>query len=446
MHVEGNMRRSFLVITSLIIIASFGFGETVVSVIGSSAQNTDPIAPLSINLVNTTAVGGLQFSLKDIPNELSVAAVVPAGRAAAEPYDDFGVDGTANTSDFGEGDGQYTPGEPYTDVNGNSEWDGDFSVEFNDRDSTVSVLIFDASGNSIIPGNGPVCTILFSVPPSVSDEIIELKFHEILNADPQFLLVVTDPDGTALNTTWLNGLLTVGGIEVRLTGGGGSPGYMSDPLLIELNNAVPVKGIQFNLVDNVDYLTIESVHGLGRGADFTFVANEVDGHSLILGVNFNGEEIAPGSGAILEIQFNIASNAPLGDLIVSTTDLIVATQGGLPLPSNGEDYVFPITVGVDDEAELPTAFELKQNYPNPFNPTTTISYSVPEASEVQLGIFNLLGQEIRTLSNGEHQPGVYTTMWDGLNQNGVRVESGIYIYRMSSSAGFSATKKLVMLK
>jgi hypothetical protein len=79
------MRRSFLVITSLIIIASFGFGETVVSVIGSSAQNTDPIAPLSINLVNTTAVGGLQFSLKDIPNELSVAAVVPAGRAAAEP-------------------------------------------------------------------------------------------------------------------------------------------------------------------------------------------------------------------------------------------------------------------------------------------------------------------------------------------------------------------------
>ena len=238
----------------------------------------------------------------------------------------------------------------------------------------------------------------------------------------------------------------MGGIEVRLTGGGGSPGYMSDPLLIELNNAVPVKGIQFNLVDNVDYLTIESVQGLGRGADFTFVANEVDGHSLILGVNFNGEEIAPGSGAILEIQFNIASNAPLGDLIVSTTDLIVATQGGLPLPSNGEDYVFPITVGVDDEAELPTAFELKQNYPNPFNPTTTISYSVPEASEVQLGIFNLLGQEIRTLSNGEHQPGVYTTMWDGLNQNGVRVESGIYIYRMSSSAGFSATKKLVMLK
>ncbi|MBC8377456.1 MAG: T9SS type A sorting domain-containing protein, partial [FCB group bacterium] len=441
------MRRSFLVITSLIIIASFGFGETVVSVIGASTQNASPIAPLEINLENTSAVGGLQFSLKDIPNELSVAAVVPAGRAAAEPYDDFGADGNANTNDFGEGDNQYTPGEPYTDVNGNEVWDGDFSVEFNDRDSTVSVLIFDASGNSIIPGNGPICTILFSVPATVSDEIIELKFHEILNADPQFLLVVTDPDGTALNTTWLNGLLTVGGIEVRLSGGGGTPGTLSAVMMIEMNNLLtPVKGLQFNIVDDVDYLTIETVQGVGRGSDFTFVGNEVNGQSLILGVNLNGQEIPAGSGAVLEVQFMIAANAPMGDLSVSITDLIVATQGGLPLPSNGEDYVFTLTTGVDDEAELPTAFELKQNYPNPFNPTTTISYSVPEASEIQVGIFNLLGQEIRSLSNGEHQPGVYSTMWDGLNQNGVRVESGIYIYRMSSSAGFSATKKLVMLK
>ena len=240
----------------------------------------------------------------------------------------------------------------------------------------------------------------------------------------------------------------MGGIEVRLTGGGGTPGFLSAPLVIEMNNAVPVKGLQFNLVDDVDYLTIDvaSVQQVGRAANFTFVGNEVNGQSLILGVNFNGEEIAPGSGAILEVQFMIASNAPMNDLSFSITALIVATQGGLPLPSNGTDYVFSLTTGVDEEAELPTAFELKQNYPNPFNPTTTISYSVPVASEIQVGIFNLLGQEIRSLSNGEHQPGVYSAMWDGLNQNGVRVESGIYLYRMSSSAGFSATKKLVMLK
>ena len=440
------MRKSFLVITSLILIASFGYGVTVVSVIGSSAQNTDPIAPLSINLGNTSAVGGLQFSLKDIPNELSVAAVIPAGRAAAEPFDDFGVNGIDGDNDFGEGDGNYTPGEPYTDVNGDSEWNDDFSIEFNDRDSTVSVLIFDASGNSIIPGSGPICTILFSVPSTVNDEIIELKFHEILDADPQFLLVVTDPDGTALNTTWLNGLLTIGGIEVRLTGGGGTPGMLSIPLMVEMNNGAPVKGIQFNIADGVDYITIASVQGVGRGADFTFVGNEVAGNSMVLGVNFNGQEIPPGEGAVIEIQFDIAANAPLGEFPIDITDLIVAAEGGEALPSNGMQYMWQSTTGVEDETELPTAFDLDQNYPNPFNPTTTISYSVPEASEVQIGIYNLLGQEIRSLATGEHQAGFYTTMWDGLNQNGVRVESGVYLYRMSTTNGYNATKKLVLLK
>jgi len=429
------MRKSLLVITSLLIIASFGFGVTTVSVVGSSAQNDDVLAVVPITLSNTDAVGGLQFSVKDIPNNLSVHSVIPAGRTSADVYID-----NDNTGDW-------TPGDVLTlDHNLNGDYDGPFDIQFNDRDSTVSILIYDGSGNSIIPDYGEICKIRFNKPQHVHDEIIDLEFHEILNADPQFLLVVTDPDGSALSTTWENGSLTVGGIEVRLTGGGGTPGTTSATTTIEMNNAVPVKGIQFNLVDDVDYLTIESVQGIGRGADFTFVANEVNGESMILGVNFNGQEIAPGSGAIMEVLFMIASSAPLGDMTLSTADLIVAAEGGVPLPSNGADYTFTLNVSIDKDAALPTAFELNQNYPNPFNPTTTIGYSVPEASEVQIGIFNLLGQEVRSLSYGEHQPGVYSTVWDGLNQNGVRVESGIYIYRMSSSAGFSATKKLVMLK
>ncbi len=402
------MRRSVLVITSLIIIASFGFGETVVSVINSSAPNVvlgdTGYVDVPINVENTEAIGGLQFAIRDVPNVVWVES----------------ISATARTQGF--------------------------SFPFNDSDTTTRVLPFDVSGNSIAIGTGPICTIRFGYTGSISDEIISLMFHEILNADPQFLLVVTDPDGIAMNATWLNGLLTVGGIEVRLSGGGGTPGWVSAPLMIEMNNAVPVKGIQFNIVDNMDYLTLESVRGVNRGEDFTFVGNEVDGQSMVLGVNFNGQEIPPGTGAIVEVSFMIASDAPMEDLSISISNLIVAAEGGLPLPSNGEDYVFPVTVGVDDAAALPTAFELKQNFPNPFNPTTTISYSVPEASEIQVGIFNLLGQEIRLLSWGEHQPGVYNTIWDGLNQNGVRVESGIYIYRMNSSAGFSDTKKLVLLK
>jgi len=430
------MRKSLLVITSLMIIASFGFGVTVVSVVGSSAENDAGLAIVPISLTNTAAVGGLQFSLKDIPNNLSVHSVIPAGRTSADTFTDV------------DGSGDWTPGDILiTDHNGNGDYDGPFDIQFNDRDSTVSILIYDGSSNIIIPGQGEICKIRYTKPANITDQIIELKFHEILNSDPQYPLVVSDPEGTALNTNWLNGLLTIGGIEVRFSGGGGTPGFISAPLLVAMNNAVPVKGIQFNIVDANNHLTIESVHGVNRGADFTFVGNEVSGQSMILGVNFNGQEIPPGSGTVLEISFMIAANAPTNsDISISISDLIVAAEGGLPLPSNGQDYVFPVTVGVEDETEIPTAFELKQNYPNPFNPTTTISYSVPEASEVVVGIYNLLGQEVRSLAYGDHQPGVYTTMWDGLNKNGVRVESGIYLYRMSSSAGFNATKKLVMLK
>jgi hypothetical protein len=440
------MRKSLLVTISIVLLVSFAFSETIVSVVGSSVGNGTTIAAVPVNLTNTAAVGGLQFSLKDVPNQLSVAGVSAAGRTAAEPFEDNGIDHTPGTGDFGEGDGLYTPGEFFTDVNGNSEWDGAFSVEFNDRDSTVSVLIFDASGNSIIPGNGPVCTILFMIPATVSDEIIDLRFHEILNADPQFLLVVTDPEGNAVNTTWLNGFLTVGGIEVTLGAGGGSPGFLSAPIAVEMANAVPVKGIQFNIVDAVDHLTIASVQGVGRAANFTFVGNEVAGQSMVLGVNFAGDEIAPGSGAIVEVVFMLDAGATEQTINLALSQLIVAAEGGVPLPSNGGTGVFSVTTGVGDDSELPEKYELSQNYPNPFNPTTTISYSVPEASEIRVGIYNLLGQEIRTLAFGEHQPGYYSTLWDGLDRNGVRVESGVYLYRMNSSAGFNATRKLVLLK
>ncbi|MEA3286996.1 MAG: FlgD immunoglobulin-like domain containing protein [Candidatus Marinimicrobia bacterium] len=428
------MRKSFLIITTLVLLASFGFGETVVSVIGTSTENLSGMATIPVNLTNTEIVAGLQFSIKDLPNQLEVFTVVPAGRCAAEEFDDA------------DNNGIWTPNEDLTDLNGNGIWDGDYNVVFNDRDTTVSIVIYDAGGNAVIPGNGPICEIIYLIPDAVTDEIIDLRFHEILNADPQFLLVVTDPDGNAVNTTWLNGFLTVGGIEVTLGAGGGTPGYLSTPIQIEMNNAVPVKGIQLNIIDAVDYLSIESVVGLGRAADFDFVSNEVNGQSMLLGVNFSGAEIAPGQGAIAEVVFMIAANTPMEDIPLSISQLIVAAEGGIPLPSNGGDGIFSVTVGVDDQTEMPTEFALSQNYPNPFNPTTTIEYSIPEASEIHVGIYNLLGQEIRTLVSGEVQPGFYTTMWDGLSRSGARVESGVYLYRMSSKAGYNATKKLVLLK
>ena len=101
-------------------------------------------------------------------------------------------------------------------------------------------------------------------------------------------------------------------------------------------------------------------------------------------------------------------------------------------------------VGVD-ELGIPTEFALYQNYPNPFNPVTTITYDIPEASDVRLVIYNLVGQPVRILVKGYQNPSHYTTTWNGLSDSGLPVSSGIYIYRLES-ASYVKTMKMMYLK
>jgi flagellar hook assembly protein FlgD len=93
---------------------------------------------------------------------------------------------------------------------------------------------------------------------------------------------------------------------------------------------------------------------------------------------------------------------------------------------------------------------LSQNYPNPFNPLTTIKYQLPEAAEIELVIYNILGQEIYTLINGKKQAGYHSQAWNATDQYGNAVASGLYIYRLDakgvSGRKFVQVKKMVVLK
>jgi hypothetical protein len=88
---------------------------------------------------------------------------------------------------------------------------------------------------------------------------------------------------------------------------------------------------------------------------------------------------------------------------------------------------------------------LSQNYPNPFNPSTTIKYSVKEGAHVSLKIYNVAGQLVMTLVNEEKNPGMYTVQWNGVNNGGIPVASGVYFYSMVAG-DFSQTRKLILLK
>ena len=95
--------------------------------------------------------------------------------------------------------------------------------------------------------------------------------------------------------------------------------------------------------------------------------------------------------------------------------------------------------------ELPTEFALSQNYPNPFNPTTTIKFSVAQDAKVNLVVYDMLGQRVRTLVDGIQEAGFYTVRWDGSNDFGSKVSSGIYIYRLQAGS-FVSTMKMNLMK
>jgi len=94
---------------------------------------------------------------------------------------------------------------------------------------------------------------------------------------------------------------------------------------------------------------------------------------------------------------------------------------------------------------LPTTFGLEQNYPNPFNPTTQIEFSLPVPSRVDLTVFNVLGQEVRSVINDEMPAGHHSVTWDGNSSSGNSVSSGVYFYRLEAG-DFVETRKMMLLK
>jgi len=94
----------------------------------------------------------------------------------------------------------------------------------------------------------------------------------------------------------------------------------------------------------------------------------------------------------------------------------------------------------------PEAFALANNYPNPFNPATTIKYALPEASQVRLEVFNVVGQVVRTLVDNHQNAGRYVVQWDASNDQGHSLSSGIYFYRLQAGGEFLEVKKMLLLK
>jgi len=207
-------------------------------------------------------------------------------------------------------------------------------------------------------------------------------------------------------------------------------------LRVNLQNTVPVRGIELRMRLNDSTVNINSVNlTTQRGRGMNVFVRTVNDEVHVMAYNLSNTEVSPDSTTLFRLPDIYALNT------LDTSQAILALQ------SNAG-----VTVDVFKEiaqaGKYPTTFNLRQNYPNPFNGSTTIEYDVADGmkgSKLILEIFNILGQHVKTLVSGEQDPGHYKVRWDGTNEAGISVASGVYFYRFLTK-DHGGSKKMIYLK
>jgi len=201
---------------------------------------------------------------------------------------------------------------------------------------------------------------------------------------------------------------------------------------IELQNSSNVKAIQFEMkypAEKVEY------NGFSTGSiakEFTALHNVPVNGTLL--VAMASARPLQGDGRVVEVRFRVKEKlSQLPDF-----QLVKFMANETVLKSDD-------VTGMEDTEGIPTTYDLSQNYPNPFNPVTTIKYQIPKAGRVTLTIYNILGQNVIMLVDRVMPAGYYQVQWNGVNQRGVPVSSGIYIFRMQAGT-FSDTRKMLFVK
>lgn len=204
-----------------------------------------------------------------------------------------------------------------------------------------------------------------------------------------------------------------------------------------------------NLTWNPAVLQYVSNSGILSG--FTGFVNDLNAANGT--IIFNGAKALGQAGTfvVLELTFTAANVATTASTTIDLNYTAMAAAftftNLLPfLTINDATVTVEPVVGIGNEPLAPvTTFDLFQNFPNPFNPETVISYQLPTSANVELTIFNLLGQPVRTLVQAPQASGRYQVKWDGRNENGAAVASGLYFYRLRAGS-FVETHKMMLMR
>ncbi len=202
---------------------------------------------------------------------------------------------------------------------------------------------------------------------------------------------------------------------------------------------VPVAGAQLQIDYDPALVSFQAPRLSERSDHFLMeYRDNENGRLTVLLYNMSNDPIPSGEGNILSLPVMLSPDAE-EEFGIELKEVVLADQKAVVIPVGGE---LP---------SVPIAFELSQNYPNPFNPSTTIKFTLPSLEDggstlsTTLKIYNVLGKVVRTLIDEPMSPGVHHKIWDGRDEEGNQVASGIYFYRLRAGA-LQDTKKMVLMK
>ncbi|MCH6575596.1 MAG: T9SS type A sorting domain-containing protein, partial [Bacteroidetes bacterium] len=251
---------------------------------------------------------------------------------------------------------------------------------------------------------------------NLGDEANLNLYNRSSNSDGSWTLLISGATSMTATTVTFDGVSTLGQFTI---GSSGSP--------------LPVELVSFigKVKDQKVYLNWST-------------ATEVNNYGFEVERKVSSKQLAVGNWANIGFVEGHGNSNSLKEY--SFIDAEVNSAGiyyyRLKQIDNDGSYEFSKTIEVN--FNVPIKFELSQNYPNPFNPSTTISFNLPKSGVVTLKVYNLMGEEIKTLVEGYREAGIYTVNFNAESAVG-ELASGMYLYRLSTN-GFTETKKLVWMK
>ena len=201
--------------------------------------------------------------------------------------------------------------------------------------------------------------------------------------------------------------------------------YSSSTINLEIDYNGPIRGMEFELNYNSELVDIQTPYLIDAQGNVMISSNMVaDGTKKVVITDIQGGTIKPVGEVYLSIP--VVFKGSIYDVgQVEIDNINVAGFAGDLI-----DYVS--RTAISDVKLIPSDFSLQQNFPNPFNPSTEIRFDLPEEGQVELTVFNMQGQKVRTLESGRMTPGYHAIIWNGTNDNGSRVSTGMYFYSIQT--------------